>query len=104
MVESKLGFFEVEMKALAGNTSVVIEPSLGIGEETFNTVDMGSPANVFLFAVQDPVVFSSRGEVPISLKVIGVVLLPLLVCSRMIGIRVGLLLLGTGKVMTFPFL
>ena len=73
MVESKLGFFEVEMKALAGNTSVVIEPSFGIGEETFNTVDMGSSANVFLFAVQDSMVFSSRGEYPISLKVIGVI-------------------------------
>lgn len=61
------------MKVWAGNTSVVIEPSLGVGEEAFNTIDVGSPANVLFFAVQDPLVSSSKGENPIPLKVIGVV-------------------------------
>ncbi|MDI6892477.1 MAG: hypothetical protein QMD08_05755 [Actinomycetota bacterium] len=61
------------MKVLAGNTSVVIEPSLGIGEETLNAVDVGSSADVFLFAVQDPVMSPSKGENPISFKVVSVV-------------------------------
>ena len=61
------------MKVLAGNTSIVIKPSLGVGEEAFNTVDVGSSANVLFFAVQDPLVFSPKGENPVSLKVIGVV-------------------------------
>ena len=73
MVEPKLGFFEVEMKVLARNTSVMIEPSLGIGEESLNAIDVGSSTDVFLFAMQDPVVSSSKGESSISLKVIAVV-------------------------------
>ena len=74
VVKSKLRFFEVEMKVLAGNASVVVEPSLGVGEEeAFNTIDVSSPANVLIFAVQDPLMSSSKGENSISLKVIGVV-------------------------------
>ncbi|MDI6689901.1 MAG: hypothetical protein QME54_05735 [Actinomycetota bacterium] len=42
VVEPKLGLLEVEMKVLARNTSVVIEPSLGVGEEALNAVDVGS--------------------------------------------------------------
>ncbi len=73
MVESKLGFFEVEMKVLARNTSVVIEPSFGMGEEALNAVDVDSSADVFLFSVRDPMVPSSKGENSISFKVVSVV-------------------------------
>jgi len=52
VIESKLSLFEIKMKVGAMDTSVMVEPSLGIGEETLNPVDVGSFANVFLLAVQ----------------------------------------------------
>lgn len=61
------------MKVLAGNTSVMVKPDLGIGEESLNAIDVGSSTNVFLLAVQDPVMSSAKGENAISLKVIGMV-------------------------------
>lgn len=62
MVEPELSFLEIEMEVRTWNASIMIEPGLGIGEETFDAVDVGPPAGVFFFAVGDLVVLAPEGE------------------------------------------
>ncbi|MBT9141210.1 MAG: hypothetical protein DDT30_01799 [Dehalococcoidia bacterium] len=73
MIEPKLNFFEIKMEVRVGNASVMVEPNLGIGEETLDTVDVGSSTDVLLFPVGDLMVLPTGGKDSISVILVGII-------------------------------
>jgi len=72
VIKAEFNLFEVEMKVLARNTSVMVEPSLGIGEETLNPIDVGSFSDILFLPMRDLLMPSSKGENTISSVIIGI--------------------------------
>jgi len=73
MIEPKLSFFEIKMEVRVRNTSVMVEPNLGIGEETLDTVDVGSSRDVLLFPVGGLMVLPTGGKNSISVILVGII-------------------------------
>lgn len=72
MVETKFDFFEVEMKILSGNATILIKPMFSITPETFNPIYMSSPFwGAFVFAHHYMV--PPHRKRSISIPVIGIV-------------------------------